>query len=217
MIVSVWKPFRLGFIKTTSVTRGFQGSGSRRLVGFYRLWAPLYDVMMRFDPAYVRGLYRMIECVVRDGDSALDVGCGTGLGTVRMARVADRVVAVDSSPDMLARLRGKVGVLGLGNVEIRQGFFPEVVSDGECFDSVVSSFMVVHLLGNKRVRVFEAMFRCLVLGGRLGLFSAQGEVASAFFTRGEVERDLVLAGFSDVSVVDFSDIYRIVTAVKSGR
>jgi SAM-dependent methyltransferase len=38
--------------------------------------------------------------------SALDVGCGTGLSTRALAQVAERVVGIDSSPEMLAQATG---------------------------------------------------------------------------------------------------------------
>jgi SAM-dependent methyltransferase len=42
--------------------------------------------------------------------SALDVGCGTGLSTRAIARVADRVVGIDSSPEMLGQATGGPGI-----------------------------------------------------------------------------------------------------------
>jgi len=42
--------------------------------------------------------------------SVLDVGCGTGLSTRAIARVADRVVGIDSSPKMLGQATGGPGI-----------------------------------------------------------------------------------------------------------
>ena len=42
--------------------------------------------------------------------SALDVGCGTGLSTRAIARVADRVFGIDSSPEMLGQATGGPGI-----------------------------------------------------------------------------------------------------------
>lgn len=48
----------------------------------------------------------------------------------------------------------------------------------------------------------------------MGLFSAQGEIASSFETKDEIVNNLELAGFNKIEVDDVSDIYRIVKAEK---
>jgi ubiquinone/menaquinone biosynthesis C-methylase UbiE len=212
--MTLWKPFRMAYIKTTGLTHGFQGSVPDKLLRFYRLWAPIYDLTVRLDPAYPGSLKRMVASVVRPGDTTLDVGSGTGLGTSAAASIAARVVAIDPSKEMAARLYKKIRIRNLENVEVRQGYFPDALLHGESFDSVISSFMLAHLERDERARAIIAMFRCLNAGGRLGLFSAQGEIAPTFQTRNEVEEHLSAAGFAKSEVRDVSDIYRITTATK---
>src|SRR5688572_3961043 len=48
-----------------------------------------------------------------------DLGCGTGLLTETVAPYVKRVLAVDSSPDMLDAARQRVA--GAGNIDLRQG------------------------------------------------------------------------------------------------
>ncbi|MFQ5668508.1 MAG: class I SAM-dependent methyltransferase [Candidatus Binatia bacterium] len=201
-------------MKTTDLTHGYQGAVPAKLLRFYRLWAPIYDLTVRLDPAYPRGLKRMVASVVRPGDTTLDVGSGTGLGTVHAASIAARVVAMDPSEEMTARLRKKLRSCNLENVEVRQGYFPDALLPGESFDSVISSFMLAHLKPEERARAIIAMFDCLTRGGRLGLFSARGEIAPTFQTRAEVEEHLSVAGFANAEVIDLSDIYRITTATR---
>ncbi len=212
--MTLWKPFRIAYIKTTDLTHGYQGSASARLLRFYRLWAPIYDLTVRLDPAYLRSLKRMVALVVRPGDMTLDVGSGTGLGSVFAASIAARVVAIDPSQEMIMRLHKKIRGRRLENVEVRQGYFPDSLVPGESFDSVISSFMMAHLKPEERVRAIIAIFRCLKRGGRLGLFAAQGEIAPTFQTRGEVEEQLSAAGFANSEVIDLSDIYRITMATR---
>lgn len=61
-------------------------------------------------------LINMVD--VRDTDSILDIGCGTGKLTAELARLAHRgkVVGIDPSADMLDRARKKT--LSLNNVEL---------------------------------------------------------------------------------------------------
>ncbi len=212
--MSLWKPLRVIYIRTTDLTHGYQGSESANLLRFYRMWAPIYDLSIRLDPGYLRSLRHMVEMVVRPGDVTLDVGSGTGLGTVHAASIAAQVVAIDPSREMTTRLEKKIRGRNFGNVEVRHGYFPDALVPGESFDSVISSFMLAHLNLEERTRAIIEMSRCLNRGGRLGLFAAQGEIASTFQTRAEVEQQMSDAGLTNSGVMDVSDIYRITTATK---
>jgi ubiquinone/menaquinone biosynthesis C-methylase UbiE len=60
---------------------------------------------------------------IRPGLVILDVGAGTGFLTVELAQRCGRearVVAVDSWPEAMARLRHKVEALGLANVDLQE-------------------------------------------------------------------------------------------------
>jgi hypothetical protein len=46
----------------------------------------------------------------------------------------------------------------------------------------------------------------------MGLFSAQGEIASTFETKDEIIRNCESAGFRRIEIDEVSDIYRIVKA-----
>lgn len=212
--MTLLRPLRKAYIKTTDFTHGFQGKGEDRLRWFYRLWAPVYDVTVGLDPAYRRNLAHTVEATVNRGDTTLDVGCGTGIATIHAASIATRVVAVDPSSEMLTQLSAKIARRSINNIEARTGYFPDVIADDERFDSVVSSFMLAHLTPVEQARAICAMFAHLRRGGRLGLFSAQGEVAPTFQLRDAINDQLSAAGFANVHIEDVSDIYRITTATK---
>ena len=170
--------------------------------------------MVKLDPAYPRGLRQMIDATVWRGDLTLDIGCGTGLGTVRTAEIATHVIGIDPSEAMTRQLRRKLRQRGLRNIEVRLGLFPEVLTDGELAHSVISSFMLAHLEPPQRKLMIAQMFDWLQPGGRLGLFSARGEVAHSFQTRVELRDNLSGAGFEQVEILDVWDVYRITTACK---
>lgn len=46
------------------------------------------------------------------------------------------------------------------------------------------------------------------------MFSAQGEIASTFETKGEIMKNLKSAGLQKIEINDVSDIYRITRAEK---
>ncbi len=63
---------------------------------------------------------------VTPDSTVLDVGAGTGRHAVRLAQVARRVVAIDPSRAMLSFLRQEAERLGLRNIGIVEGAWPEV-------------------------------------------------------------------------------------------
>jgi SAM-dependent methyltransferase len=64
------------------------------------------------DPAKV-----LVEMDVRPGMIAVDLCCGDGLFTVPLARMADRVYAIDIDPAMLDRARAHAAAAGITNCE----------------------------------------------------------------------------------------------------
>ena len=203
------------YIKTTDFTHGFQGEPASKFLFFYRLWASFYDISVKLDPAYCRNLHNMITRVVTSDSITLDVGCGTGLGTIHAATIANKVISVDPSKDMLNKLKKKIRNRGITNVDVRKGYFPEVVGADEKFQSIFSSFMLAHLNKCQRTAMIQDMFNLITSGGKIGLFSAQGEIATTFQTRDEIQHNLELAGFKDIVIQDVDDIYRISTAIKN--
>ena len=102
------------------------------------------------------------------GERVADLGCGAGMDTLIAARMVGpegRVVAVDMTPEMLRMAEAGAAAMGLGNVEVRQGYIEDLpLPDG--WADVLISNGVINLAPDKR-RVFEEMARVLRPGGRL--------------------------------------------------
>jgi ubiquinone/menaquinone biosynthesis C-methylase UbiE len=79
------------------------------------------------------------------GATVVDLGAGTGQFTLEAAAVAKRVIAVDVSPVMLARLRGKLDRSGVENVETVEAGFLTYEHAGEPADLVYSRLALHHL------------------------------------------------------------------------
>lgn len=92
-----------------------------------------------------------------------DLGCGTGQTLAALAPWVERAVGVDSSPEMLAAARERVG--GARNVELRQGELESLpVADGELDAAIM--VLVLHYLPAPERALLEVA-RALRPGGRL--------------------------------------------------
>lgn len=79
-----------------------------------------------------------------DGDTVLDLGCGTGAIGLALADDAARVVGRDISEGMMEQAREKADERGFENATFAEGRFREPNYDGEV-DVVVSNFAMHHL------------------------------------------------------------------------
>ena len=121
---------------------------SRRDIEFHRETAAEYDedVTSEFAVYHERVVWPFLDRVARErpGGKALDLGCGTGVVTVALARRGLDVVGVDHSPEMLDVARRKLDRAGLDAVletgDVRALRF----DDGE-FDCVTVQGLLHHL------------------------------------------------------------------------
>lgn len=81
---------------------------------FYDATAELYDVMTGGETRIQRAI-EQLEPLVKGLSSKqiLDVGCGTGVDSLALARLGCSVIGVDSSPAMIAKARTRVDDSGL--------------------------------------------------------------------------------------------------------
>ena len=111
---------------------------------------------------------RVIELADLQGDErVLDVGCGTGLTTLRIAEQnADCVVhGIDLSPKMIEAAQKDTAECGLA-VDLRVGLITDLPYPEASFDVVFTNIMYHHLdLAEKRQTIAE-IARVLKPGGR---------------------------------------------------
>jgi ubiquinone/menaquinone biosynthesis C-methylase UbiE len=97
----------------------------------------------------------MLAGLLKEGQTALDLGCGPGYFTLGMARLvgeSGKVIAVDLQPEMFARVRAKAGGAGLlGRIELHQSAFDSIgLPETGKIDFAVS-FWMVHEVGDQLV------------------------------------------------------------------
>lgn len=102
------------------------------------------------------------------GEKVVDAGSGAGFDCFVAARqvgAAGRVVGIDMLPQMLEKARASAALLGLPNVEFREGILEEMpVEDG--WADVVISNGVFNLCADKK-QAFKEAWRVLRPGGHL--------------------------------------------------
>jgi len=105
---------------------------------------------------------------LEQGESVVDAGSGAGFDSFIAAQQLGprgRVVGVDMLPEMLEKSRKTAELMGLKNLEFRDGLLEEIpVEDG--WADVVISNGVINLCVDKK-RVFSEILRVLRPGGRL--------------------------------------------------
>jgi arsenite methyltransferase len=102
------------------------------------------------------------------GETVLDLGSGAGFDALQAARMVGptgRVIGIDMTPAMLEKSRANAELLGLDNVEFREGYLEALPVDAECADVVISNG-VINLCPDKAAVMAEA-YRVLKPGGRL--------------------------------------------------
>jgi arsenite methyltransferase len=105
---------------------------------------------------------------LQPGETVVDLGCGAGFDTVLAAQMVGpegRVIGVDMTPAMLNKARRNAELLGLSNVDLREGFLEELPVAEATADVVISNG-VINLCPDKATVLAEA-FRVLKPGGRL--------------------------------------------------
>lgn len=137
---------------------------------------------------------RILGPFVKDGDTALDVGCGPGFFTVPMARLVGprgRVVAVDIQEKMLEKAKLRASRAGVEDRVIlclagENGLDLDVKAD------FALAFWMAHEVDDL-IRLFAEILAALKTGGRLLLVEPRAHVAEARYD--EIVCAAAAAGF----------------------
>ncbi|MDQ3780060.1 MAG: methyltransferase domain-containing protein [Chloroflexota bacterium] len=105
---------------------------------------------------------------LKPGETVVDFGCGAGFDATLAAAMVGRegrVIGVDMTPAMLAKARNNAGLLGLTNLDFREGYLEALPVADATADAVISNG-VINLCPDK-VAVLAEAYRVLKPGGRL--------------------------------------------------
>ncbi len=114
--------------------------------------------------------YPFAAGVLREGDTVLDLGSGSGTDTLISSKIvgtAGRVYALDMTAEMRAKLTDTAAAAGISNIEVIAGDAESIPLPDESVD-VVTTNGVINLVPDK-ARAIREIFRVLKPGGSLQL------------------------------------------------
>lgn len=140
---------------------------------YYSWRASNYDAGAGFEVEHHAEALRLAD--VHAGQRVLDVGCGTGRGTVGLAQAVGptgRVDALDLTEAMLEHARHKLERLGLSDrVYLKQGDARELPYPDDTFDLVYNGYMFDLIPLDSFLPILKEMARVLKSQGKLVLLN----------------------------------------------
>lgn len=155
------------------------------------------------------------------GNNFLDIGAGLGYFSIPAARIVQhqgKVVAVDTSLELLAELRRRVAASGLDNIEVVHSDEYDFFVPENAFDQALIS-TVLHEVEDKP-RFLGAAWKALKPGGQLAVI----DWIKKPMDRGPAEHDRVdildvvsffnNVGYSNIVSNNYNDYFYVVIGVK---
>ncbi len=105
---------------------------------------------------------------VNEGESVLDIGCGSGVDTIFAAKMTGptgKVVGIDLMPEMLQRAKENLTLANLDGVTYGEASADKLSFPDENFDAVISNG-AFNLIPDK-AKALSEVFRVLKQGGRM--------------------------------------------------
>ncbi|OGT99128.1 MAG: polysaccharide deacetylase [Geobacteraceae bacterium GWB2_52_12] len=197
---------------------GAPGSGPNQAEQFYNGLAATYDqeqfnstVSLSRTTEY-RLFSAQLPLLFSGASRVLEIGAGTGIFTLDIARACSEVVAVDISENMLAELVKKAEAAGITNIRTQKGDVETMPLEG--LFSVACAFSSLEYLANLPA-FFTRLARHIEPGGTVYFITARSSLFRLFtqignamrqglwlksHSRREIEAMLTAAGFERIAV-----------------
>lgn len=134
---------------------------------WFNRWSDEYDQTLGNRTRHLQMLDLAVKMSkIKDGEHVLDIGCGTGLLSLKFLEVANCTVhGIDLAEDMLTIWRDKIEKLNLpGRVSLEHGDISNLDFAHSTFDIVASTVTLHHLIDKQPV--ISKIYGLLKPGGR---------------------------------------------------
>jgi len=128
--------------------------------------AEKYDKVSKYQ--YINGLALVKKLNISSRHKVLDMGCGTGRLTLKLAGKVDHIMGIDPSPQRIEVVRRKLTQMNPGNVTFELGSSDDISRYGEDVFDVVYLNAVFHWINDKE-EALNSIYRALKPGGKLGI------------------------------------------------
>ena len=128
--------------------------------------AEMYDKVSKYQ--YINGLALVKKLNISSRHKVLDVGCGTGRLTLKLAGKVDHITGIDPSIQRIEVARRKLTKMNPGNVTFELGSSDDIGRYGEDVFDVVYLNAVFHWINDKE-EALNNIYRVLKPGGKLGI------------------------------------------------
>jgi len=133
---------------------------------WFNRWSNKYDQTLG-SIGFHRELLDLVvkSCRIKNCTNVLDVGCGTGLLSLKLLQKADySITGIDISEEMLAIFKDKIKKLGLGQeIDCRLMDIDSLNFKNNTFDVAVSSVVLHHL--KDKLKALKKIYKLLKPGG----------------------------------------------------
>jgi len=170
----------LSSVRSTNATQSANISRQRR---FWNERAASWDHGAQNNPGLVKVVERVIaEASPQAGMTVIDIGCGSGQLTLRVAPLVGRVIGIDISQAMIDLLLQNAAAANITNIEGIAVPIEHLEIEESSVDLVISNYVLHHLRDRDKAVAVATAARWLKPGGRL-------VIGDMMFGRGTDARD----------------------------
>lgn len=168
--------------------------------------AKRYDTVERMELAKVIVKEVKTELQNSKSKSLIDYGSGTGLVSLELTDLADSILLIDSSKQMLDVAKAKITLKGITNAKVLYSDFTQDTSELKA-DIVLMSLVLLHIPDT--IKILHALFNILNNGGKLIIidFDKNDKIhhpkVHNGFSHEELKRSLIEVGFKSIEIKSF--------------
>ncbi|WP_057762525.1 class I SAM-dependent methyltransferase [Cytobacillus praedii] len=168
--------------------------------------AKRYDTVERMELAKVIVKEVKTELQNNKSKSLIDYGSGTGLVSLELTDLADSILLVDSSKQMLDVAKAKITLKGITNAKVLYSDFTQDTPELKA-DIVLMSLVLLHIPDTNKI--LHELFNILNNGGKLIIIDfdkndkIQHPKVHNGFSHEELKRRLIEVGFKSIEIKSF--------------